>query len=98
VPDLKLVDCVSTSSGPYASRGGHAYNDRAHSDERSAQKLDGSIGTVGKITGSHDDIERPLGQGPLPLPPSILFDDLDMEDLLAFTLEKRLVANLNQAL
>jgi len=35
---------------------------------------------------------------PLPLPPSILFDDLDMEDLLAFTLEKRLVANLNQAL
>ncbi|MCY3003121.1 MAG: endonuclease NucS [Planctomycetota bacterium] len=62
----------------------------------------GSIGTVGDITDYHDEIEHLLGVAPAPSPTVIVSSDPDIEDPVAFAMEKHLeaflVANWNQTL
>ena len=63
----------------------------------------GSIGTVSKITDYHEEIERLLGAfPPQPPPPQIIAGDPDIEDPVAFAMEKHLeaflVANWNQTI
>jgi restriction system protein len=65
------------------------------------QNSTGSIGTVSDITGYHDEIERLLGTAAPPRAP-IVSGDPDVEDPVAFAMEKHLeaflVANWNQTL
>lgn len=63
----------------------------------------GSIGTVSKITDYHEEIEKLLGAvPPQPPPPQIIAGDPDIEDPVAFAMEKHLeaflVVNWNQTL
>ena len=62
----------------------------------------GSIGTVSNITVYHDEIGRLLGDIPTPPPPPIIPGNPDVEDPVAFAMEKHLeaflVANWNQTL
>ncbi len=64
------------------------------------QNSTGSIGTVSRVTDHHAEIERLLGDASAPTP--IIFGDPDIEDPVAFAMEKHLeaflVANWNQTL
>lgn len=66
----------------------------------SLQNSTGSIGTVGNITAHHVEIERLLGEAPAAA--TIISGDPDIEDPVAFAMEKHLemflVANWNQTL
>jgi len=66
------------------------------------QNSSGSIGTVSDITSYHEEIERLLGDGPAPTRAAIIASDPDIEDPVAFAMEKHLeaflVANWNQTL
>lgn len=62
----------------------------------------GSIGTVGDISGYHEEIERLLGAMPAQANPTFLSTDPEIEDPVAFAMEKHLeaflVANWEQTL
>ncbi len=64
------------------------------------QNSSGSIGTVSRITNYHDEIERLIGEAPAATAPSLVSSDPDVEDPVAFAMEKHLeaflVANWNQ--
>lgn len=66
------------------------------------QNSTGAIGTVSTITGHQEEIERLLGAVPTLPTPQILSADPDIEDPVAFAMEKHLeaflVANWNQTL
>jgi len=65
------------------------------------QNSTGSIGTVCDVTDYHDELERLIGDAPSSQPP-IIAGDSDIEDPVAFAMEKHLesflVANWNQTL
>jgi restriction system protein len=62
----------------------------------------GSIGTVSNISSYHEEIESLLGKAPAPSGPVIVSTNPDIEDPVAFAMEKHLeaflVANWNQTL
>lgn len=66
------------------------------------QNSTGSIGTVSNITDYHDQIKRLLGDAPASVRPAIVSTDPDIEDPVAFAMEKHLeaflVANWNQTI
>jgi restriction system protein len=66
------------------------------------QNSTGSIGTVGNVSHHGPEIEALLGAGPASFPPRILASDPEIEDPVAFAMEKHLeaflVANWNQTL
>lgn len=66
------------------------------------QNSTGSIGTVSEISGYHTEIEKLLGDVTAQARPSIVAGDPDIEDPVAFAVEKHLeaflVANWNQTL
>jgi restriction system protein len=66
------------------------------------QNSSGSIGTVSDITGYHEEIERLLGEAPANSGPVIVSTNPDVEDPVAFAMEKHLeaflVANWNQTI
>lgn len=66
------------------------------------QNSTGSIGTVSKITDYREEIERLLGEAPTPSRIPITSGDQDIEDPLAFAMEKHLeaflVANWSQTI
>jgi restriction system protein len=66
------------------------------------QNSTGSIGTVSEITDYHDEIERLIGGASSTPPPAIVSGDPDIEDPVAFAMEKHLeaflVANWNQTI
>jgi restriction system protein len=66
------------------------------------QNSTGSIGTVSNITDYHEEIDRLLGGAPVPSRAPIVSTDPDVEDPVAFAMEKHLeaflVANWNQTL
>ncbi|MFN0241566.1 MAG: endonuclease NucS domain-containing protein [Planctomycetota bacterium] len=66
------------------------------------QNSSGSAGTVSEITGYHEEIESLLGKAPSTSSPMIVSTNPDIEDPVAFAMEKHLeaflVANWNQTL
>lgn len=74
----------------------------ARSDMTEAlQNSTGSIGTVSDVSSYHDEIEQLLGSSPRNNHPSTYSNDSDIEDPIAFAMEKHLeaflVANWNQS-
>ncbi len=66
------------------------------------QNSTGSIGTVSDVTAYRDEIERLLGNVSTPTRPALISGDPDVEDPVAFAMEKHLeaflVANWNQTI